>query len=71
MTEEESAGYIGGAVTPEIEEAVGKAVGWVADTATDVVDWAAQEVRDVGETISDGVDTAEKWVEEHKDDLLM
>jgi hypothetical protein len=71
MGDDEATGYIGGAVTPEMQEAVDEAVDWAGTTASAAIDWAAQEVKDVGDTISEGIDTAEKWVSEHKDDLLM
>jgi hypothetical protein len=71
MSDEEATGYIAGAVTPEMEEAFGNAVDWIGDTANEAVDWAKQEASDVGATISQGIDTAETWVEEHHDDLLM
>ena len=70
MSEDEATGYIAGAVTPEIEDAFGKAVDWIGDTATEAVDWAKQEVSDVGATMSQGIDTVETWVKEHPESLL-
>ena len=70
MSEDEATGYIAGAVTPEMEDAFGKAVDWIGDTANEAVDWAKQEVSDVGTTISQGIDTVENWVEENPGALL-
>jgi hypothetical protein len=70
MSEDEATGYIAGAVTPEMEDAVGKAVDWIGDTANEAVDWAKQEVSDIGATISQGIETVETWVEEHPESLL-
>jgi len=70
MSEDEATGYIAGAVTPEMEDAVGKAVDWIGDTASEAVDWAKQEVSDIGSTISQGIDTLETFVEEHPEALL-
>ncbi len=42
MGDDEATGYIGGAVTPEMEEAFGKAVDWVGETASDAVEWAGE-----------------------------
>ena len=70
MGDEEGTGYIGGAVTPEMEEAVGKAVDWVGEAASGAVAWAKQEVTDIGQTIGQGIDTVEAWVEENPGALL-
>jgi hypothetical protein len=81
MGDDEATGYIGGAVTPEMEEAFGKAVDWVGETASDAVgwagetasnavDWAKQEVTDVAQTVGQGIDTLEKFVEENPESLL-
>jgi hypothetical protein len=70
MGDEEASGYIAGAVTPEMEDAVGKAVDWIGDTANKAVDWAKQEVSDIGHTISQGIDTVESFVEENPEALL-
>jgi hypothetical protein len=70
MSEDEATGYIAGAVTPEMEDAFGKAVDWIGDTANEAVHWAKQEVSDVEATIGQGIDTVEKWVEENPGALL-
>jgi hypothetical protein len=70
MGDEEATGYIGGAVTPEMEEAFGKAVDWVGETANEAVDWVKQEASDIGQTVSQGIDTVESWVEENPGALL-
>jgi hypothetical protein len=70
MSDDEATGYIGGAVTPEMEDAVGKAVDWIGDTANEAIDWAKQEVTDVAQTVGQGIDTVEKWVEDNPGALL-
>jgi len=81
MSEDESTGYIAGAVTPEMEEAVGKAVDWVGETASDAldwvgdtasnaVDWATEDVTDVAQTVGQGIDTLEKFVKENPESLI-
>ena len=70
MSEDEATGYIAGAVTPEMEDAVGKAVDWIGDTASEAVDWARQEVSDIGTTVSQGIDTLEKFMEENPESLM-
>jgi hypothetical protein len=70
MGDDAATGYIAGAATPEMEEAFGKAVDWIGDTANEAADWAKQEASDVGATISQGIDTVEKWVEENPGALL-
>jgi len=68
---DESEGYIAGAVPPEVNDAIGDAVDWLGEKGREAVDWAGQEVTDIRQTIGQGIDATENFVEEHREDLLM
>ena len=70
MVDENAEGYIAGALPPEATEAIGSAVDWVGEKAGEAADWATQEVKDVGQSISDGIDTVTSWVKEHPESLI-